>query len=158
MYSNFIISFNGIIFYFSHVTQTTTWEDPRKKSQALSSHQQPPNIAVSCSQPSQTQATQSSSPAITLQAQTQATPSQKPPQLPPPSSTCTSTPSAASLSSATSSGATTNTTSTTIHRLINPNPQQLPAGWEQGISAEGEIYFINHLTKTTSWFDPRLRK
>ncbi|XP_058794501.1 transcriptional coactivator YAP1 isoform X1 [Phymastichus coffea] len=32
----------------------------------------------------------------------------------------------------------------------------LPEGWEQARTAEGEIYFINHQTRTTSWFDPRL--
>lgn len=34
----------------------------------------------------------------------------------------------------------------------------LPAGWEQGMTAEGEIYYINHMEKATSWFDPRIRK
>jgi WW domain len=34
----------------------------------------------------------------------------------------------------------------------------LPAGWEQGITADGDIYYINHIEKTTSWFDPRLRR
>ncbi|KAG5321479.1 YAP1 protein, partial [Pseudoatta argentina] len=32
----------------------------------------------------------------------------------------------------------------------------LPDGWEQARTAEGEIYFINHQTRTTSWFDPRI--
>jgi hypothetical protein len=32
----------------------------------------------------------------------------------------------------------------------------LPQGWEQGVTPEGEVYFINHVTKTTSWFDPRI--
>lgn len=32
----------------------------------------------------------------------------------------------------------------------------LPDGWEQAITAEGEIYYINHKNKTTSWLDPRL--
>ena len=36
--------------------------------------------------------------------------------------------------------------------------QGLPHGWEQGVTLEGEIYFINHITKTTSWYDPRLPK
>jgi len=31
----------------------------------------------------------------------------------------------------------------------------LPEGWEQAITPEGEVYYINHITKTTSWFDPR---
>jgi hypothetical protein len=31
----------------------------------------------------------------------------------------------------------------------------LPQGWEQGVTPEGEVYFINHVSKTTTWFDPR---
>jgi hypothetical protein len=34
----------------------------------------------------------------------------------------------------------------------------LPEGWEQATTPEGEVYFINHQTRTTSWFDPRIRK
>lgn len=34
----------------------------------------------------------------------------------------------------------------------------LPEGWEQAHTSEGEVYFINHQTRTTSWFDPRIRK
>jgi len=34
----------------------------------------------------------------------------------------------------------------------------LPRGWEQGVTPEGDIYYINHIDKTTSWFDPRIRK
>ncbi|GCB69566.1 hypothetical protein scyTo_0001077 [Scyliorhinus torazame] len=32
----------------------------------------------------------------------------------------------------------------------------MPEGWEQAVTPEGEIYFTNHKTKTTSWLDPRL--
>ena len=32
----------------------------------------------------------------------------------------------------------------------------LPEGWDVGVTPEGERYFINHITKTTSWFDPRI--
>ncbi|XP_031780064.1 transcriptional coactivator yorkie isoform X2 [Nasonia vitripennis] len=32
----------------------------------------------------------------------------------------------------------------------------LPDGWEQARTPEGEIYFINHQARTTSWFDPRI--
>lgn len=35
--------------------------------------------------------------------------------------------------------------------------QPLPAGWEQATTPQGEIYFINHETRTTSWLDPRQR-
>ncbi|KAK1785138.1 hypothetical protein P4O66_018551 [Electrophorus voltai] len=40
--------------------------------------------------------------------------------------------------------------------LLNPASGPLPDGWEQAITAEGEIYYINHKNKTTSWLDPRL--
>jgi len=43
-----------------------------------------------------------------------------------------------------------------VSGLNNLGP--LPLGWEQGVTPEGDIYFINHIEKTTSWFDPRLRK
>lgn len=36
--------------------------------------------------------------------------------------------------------------------------EPLPHGWEQGITSEGEIYYINHVDKTTSWYDPRIRE
>ena len=44
---------------------------------------------------------------------------------------------------------------------IPPSSQNLgplPPGWEQGVTPEGDIYYINHIEKTTSWFDPRIRK
>ena len=31
----------------------------------------------------------------------------------------------------------------------------LPEGWEQAVTSEGEVYYINHETQTTTWFDPR---
>nr|2L4J_A Chain A, Yes-associated protein 2 (YAP2) [Oryzias latipes] len=38
----------------------------------------------------------------------------------------------------------------------SPASGPLPEGWEQAITPEGEIYYINHKNKTTSWLDPRL--
>ncbi|GFT55300.1 transcriptional coactivator YAP1 [Nephila pilipes] len=32
----------------------------------------------------------------------------------------------------------------------------LPKGWEQATTLEGEVYFINHIERTTSWLDPRI--
>ncbi|XP_035288987.1 transcriptional coactivator YAP1-like isoform X2 [Anguilla rostrata] len=40
--------------------------------------------------------------------------------------------------------------------IISPASGPLPDGWEQAITSEGEIYYINHKNKTTSWLDPRL--
>ncbi|XP_063807585.1 transcriptional coactivator YAP1 isoform X2 [Pseudophryne corroboree] len=39
--------------------------------------------------------------------------------------------------------------------LMNPTGP-LPDGWEQALTPEGEIYYINHKNKSTSWLDPRL--
>lgn len=82
----------------SHTTQTTTWEDPRKK---LSLGSLSSSSGVTCSSPS----TSPASSIINLQ-----------------------------------------------------NLGSLPEGWEQAKTAEGEVYFINHKTRTTSWYDPRIRK
>ncbi|XP_050499700.1 transcriptional coactivator YAP1-like [Diabrotica virgifera virgifera] len=38
----------------------------------------------------------------------------------------------------------------------NRNLEHLPDGWEQARTSEGEIYFMNHKTRTTSWEDPRI--
>ncbi|XP_038049827.1 transcriptional coactivator YAP1-like isoform X2 [Patiria miniata] len=32
----------------------------------------------------------------------------------------------------------------------------LPSNWEQATTPEGEVYFINHLERTTTWLDPRI--
>ncbi|XP_033207399.1 transcriptional coactivator YAP1-like [Belonocnema kinseyi] len=74
----------------SHLTRTTTWEDPRKTAAAVS---------------------------------------------------------VAAVAAAVESGKTATASST-----LGP----LPDGWEQARTSEGEIYFINHQTRTTSWFDPRI--
>ncbi|KAG5837625.1 hypothetical protein ANANG_G00241370 [Anguilla anguilla] len=39
---------------------------------------------------------------------------------------------------------------------MSPPSGPLPECWEQAITPEGEIYYINHKNKTTSWLDPRL--
>ncbi|XP_015345441.1 transcriptional coactivator YAP1 isoform X5 [Marmota marmota marmota] len=40
--------------------------------------------------------------------------------------------------------------------LMNTPSGPLPDGWEQAMTQDGEIYYINHKNKTTSWLDPRL--
>ncbi|KAJ0182455.1 hypothetical protein K1T71_001824 [Dendrolimus kikuchii] len=52
----------------------------------------------------------------------------------------------------TTSAAAKSTSSNTTTDGLGP----LPEGWEQAATADGEIYFINHATRTTSWFDPRI--
>lgn len=34
----------------------------------------------------------------------------------------------------------------------------LPEGWDRAETEDGEVYFINHQTRVTSWFDPRIRE
>ncbi|XP_045481334.1 transcriptional coactivator YAP1-A-like isoform X1 [Harmonia axyridis] len=50
----------------------------------------------------------------------------------------------------------TSPTSTTAKVSADVEIGPLPEGWEQAQTPEGEIYFINHQTRTTSWFDPRI--
>ena len=39
---------------------------------------------------------------------------------------------------------------------LSPSPlDPLPQGWEQDITPEGEVYYLDHQTKSTSWEDPR---
>lgn len=47
-------------------------------------------------------------------------------------------------------------TSTTSKVASDVDLGPLPENWEQAQTPEGEIYFINHQTRTTSWFDPRI--
>ncbi|CAL8328673.1 unnamed protein product, partial [Boreogadus saida] len=48
--------------------------------------------------------------------------------------------------------------------LLPPKPEDdeelgpLPDNWEMAYTEKGEVYFIDHNTKTTSWLDPRLAK
>ncbi|KAL5004654.1 hypothetical protein ScPMuIL_018110 [Solemya velum] len=53
----------------------------------------------------------------------------------------------------------------TNHRSPSQSPNvsmrdlgPLPPNWEQATTPEGEPYFINHMTRTTSWFDPRIMR
>lgn len=79
---------DGQRYYLNHLTQITTWQDPRKGSSNALNSRTPPN---------------SQSPNVSLQ-----------------------------------------------------NLGPLPHGWEQASTPEGDIYFINHIERTTSWYDPRI--
>uniref|UniRef100_A0A3P8VA26 Membrane-associated guanylate kinase, WW and PDZ domain-containing protein 1 n=1 Tax=Cynoglossus semilaevis TaxID=244447 RepID=A0A3P8VA26_CYNSE len=49
-------------------------------------------------------------------------------------------------------------------KMTVPKPEEneelglLPDNWEMAYTEKGEVYFIDHNTKTTSWLDPRLAK
>ncbi|KAM6447270.1 transcriptional coactivator YAP1 isoform 4-T4 [Liasis olivaceus] len=48
------------------------------------------------------------------------------------------------------------TSSPVQQNIMNSAAGPLPEGWEQAMTQDGEIYYINHKNKTTSWLDPRL--
>nr|XP_018900896.1 PREDICTED: transcriptional coactivator YAP1-A-like [Bemisia tabaci] len=119
----------GQIYFLNHITRSTTWEDPRKAlaAQVQSVQNQ---LAAQCNA------------AAAGGGGNQTSGSDQ--QL---SSSTTSVTSPGGvgkspgpLSPATSPGS------------LGP----LPEGWEQALTPEGEQYFINHQTRTTSWFDPRI--
>jgi hypothetical protein len=41
-----------------------------------------------------------------------------------------------------------------IEQILTQIP--MPQGWQKALTGTGEIYFINHNTKSTCWEDPRL--
>ncbi|XP_007556451.1 PREDICTED: transcriptional coactivator YAP1-like isoform X1 [Poecilia mexicana] len=45
---------------------------------------------------------------------------------------------------------------TTQPKNIIPETGPLPKGWEQAVTAEGEVYYIDHIKQETTWDDPRL--
>lgn len=100
---------NHIFYPHSHITRSTTWEDPRKAQ-----HQQ--ILLAVGGEPGGTANNSGSNPSL------------------------------ANINSGVSSGG------------MGVANGPLPDGWEQAMTPEGEVYFINHQTRTTSWFDPRLRK
>uniref|UniRef100_A0A3Q4HUL7 Membrane-associated guanylate kinase, WW and PDZ domain-containing protein 1 n=1 Tax=Neolamprologus brichardi TaxID=32507 RepID=A0A3Q4HUL7_NEOBR len=55
--------------------------------------------------------------------------------------------------------ATTESTQQTHTHLSHPPPEDplgpLPDNWEMAYTENGEVYFIDHNTRTTSWIDPR---
>ncbi|XP_051903327.1 transcriptional coactivator YAP1-like isoform X2 [Hippocampus zosterae] len=38
----------------------------------------------------------------------------------------------------------------------NPDAGGLPEGWERAATAEGDVYYIDHINKSTTWLHPRL--
>ncbi|OLY78592.1 putative E3 ubiquitin-protein ligase hulA [Smittium mucronatum] len=48
---------------------------------------------------------------------------------------------------------TQSSTEETPNNVLGP----LPSGWEQRCTPEGRPYFVNHIARTTTWDDPRLR-
>lgn len=42
-----------------------------------------------------------------------------------------------------------------LHASNGPMLAKLPDGWEKAFTENGKLYFVNHITRTTSWEDPR---
>lgn len=119
---------NGQTYFMNHITKTTQWEDPRKQMLA---QQQAQQQAVQAQQQQQ------------LQLQQQ----QQQQQLggirggPSPQPIHQRSNSASSVFGAANNSA---------------NLGPLPEGWEESTSADGQTYFIDHINKNTTWFDPRI--
>ena len=45
-----------------------------------------------------------------------------------------------------------------VQSQLNSDLGPLPPGWEQGVTPDGDIYYIDHTNKTTSWLDPRQKQ
>lgn len=148
---------DGRIYYINHNTRTTTWEDPRITAMQESLFQQQSSVETLFNTGSQS-----------LLSPTLSSPT-------PPSNNSSSNTSSNSnnnnssnnnvvfsdsieMSNDTSptspSGVSMLNTSTGSNSSISLGP--LPDGWEEGITAKGERYYINHATRTTTWRDPRL--
>ena len=134
---------NRIFLLFSHLTQTTTWVDPRRKNQSTttSSSQAPPMHPNSSSNTNNNNIPQQNNrppPQLAAAAAPSLAPASNP-QSPVPTNT---------LGASLANGGSTD--------QLAGIP--LPEGWEQSVTPDGEVYFINHIDKVTSWHDPRLRK
>ncbi|XP_050727654.1 transcriptional coactivator YAP1-like isoform X8 [Eriocheir sinensis] len=122
----------------NHNTQSTTWEDPRKL--LLKQRQQRQHGAVS---PAAPQGPQNTAPPV----HSPGPPPGAPPGAPPPAPLGPPPPAPPSSQ---------NNSQAPPVGVVNGNLGPLPDSWEQAVTPEGEIYFINHEDKSTSWFDPRL--
>jgi protein yorkie len=110
----------GEIYFVNHITKTTTWEDPRRRTA--------PAAAVT-----HTTASGLSPVLSTLQPQQ----SQPQPQPQPPAWT---------------------RRSDDVIAMEHPGEVPLPEGWEQAFDEKtGQIYYIDHMNKVTTWEDPRLK-
>lgn len=143
---------DGRIYYINHNTRTTTWEDPRITAMQESLFQQQSSVETLFNTGSQTLL----SPTISSPTPTSNTTNNSnnnnnnnvvfSDSIEMSNDTTPPPPSVPMLNSST--GTNSNNSN------INLGP--LPDGWEEGITAKGERYYINHATRTTTWRDPRL--
>jgi hypothetical protein len=131
---------SGKYFYINHATKTTTWNDPR-----------PPIKPSYLPPPAPTSPTgnylYASSPIVQISPPTSPTgnylyassPIVQLPPPPPPTSTPNPPP----------------PTPTSVY-VNSTNKGELPEGWEEKYDpTKGKYFFIDHVTKTTTWKDPR---
>lgn len=130
---------DGRIYYLNHNTRTTTWEDPRitaaMQQESLFQQQQQSSVETLFNTGSQTLLSptiSSPTPTNNVVFSDSIEMSNDLPGPPP--------------------GPSTNVPM--LNSNVNLGP--LPEGWEEGITAKGERYYINHATRTTTWRDPRL--
>lgn len=46
-------------------------------------------------------------------------------------------------------------TTTPAPKAPEPQLNPMPAGWESRLADDGQVYFVNHNRRTTTWLDPR---
>ncbi|XP_045445811.1 transcriptional coactivator YAP1 [Melitaea cinxia] len=136
----------GQIYYLNHITKTTTWEDPRKTLAAQTvtagvQHQSAEALLTQSAAPQTIAAATPGTFLIYRNERLDAALSNNYYKL----SLITHKAIIYTLAAKSTS---TNTTTDPLGPL--------PDGWEQATTPEGEIYFINHAARTTSWFDPRI--
>lgn len=143
---------DGRIYYINHNTRTTTWEDPRITAMQESLFQQQSSVETLFNTGSQTLL----SPTISSPTPTSNNSS----------STSTSNNNNNNNNNVVFSDSIEMSNDTTPppsgvapmqnSSSLSINLGPLPDGWEEGITAKGERYYINHATRTTTWRDPRL--
>lgn len=145
---------DGRIYYINHNTRTTTWEDPRITAMQESLFQQQSSVETLFNTGSQT-----------LLSPTISSPT-------PTSNNSSSTSTSNNNNNNNNNNNVVFSDSIEMSNDTTPPPSgvapmqnssslsinlgPLPDGWEEGITAKGERYYINHATRTTTWRDPRL--
>nr|XP_029709788.1 transcriptional coactivator yorkie-like isoform X1 [Aedes albopictus] len=147
---------DGRIYYLNHNTRTTTWEDPRitaaMQQESLFQQQQQSSVETLFNTGSQTLL----SPTISSPTPTNNVVFSDSIEM----SNDLPAPAPAAPSNVSMLNSSQNSNNNNNNQNVNPNSNNnvgpLPDGWEEGITAKGERYYINHATRTTTWRDPRL--
>ncbi|CAB3368717.1 Hypothetical predicted protein [Cloeon dipterum] len=147
----------GQIYFLNHHSRTTTWEDPRKTlaAQTLAAQAAQQQV-VQQQQASREQLLGATPPHPAPSPQPQAViggePSNSRGGVLAPGRLQQQQRQAPAAAAASVSSPPSPAVAATATGDLGP----LPEGWEQATTPEGEVYFIDHIGRSTSWFDPRI--